>query len=308
MKLIFNLYLLVLIVNNFNIPANSYDSSTMQYNPSGRILQVDYALETVNKGNPVIGLKCEDGVILCIAKENKKHSSRLEKSNTKKTFFIGNNLCAAGTGLLFDSIAVIEAAKKISLQYRSKYGEDIPIDTISDELSSLFHKQTISASSRPLGLGLTIVGYDYIRGYQVFTIEPDGSCSSWIGSSLGKQSKQIKIDLADILNTSKQNTMVNRGINLKIDSFSSISRTLKQLDEKIIQKLFNKKNKSVKESTDTSDSSLEGTIKDLTDSSEVLDQQKKIDSNYDLESEDDDESDSISWDIEVMYLHNVKFF
>jgi 20S proteasome alpha/beta subunit len=42
----------------------TYDQITTMFSPDGRLLQVEYALEAVNRGATVLGITCSEGVVL----------------------------------------------------------------------------------------------------------------------------------------------------------------------------------------------------------------------------------------------------
>ncbi|KAJ1673042.1 Proteasome subunit alpha type-3, partial [Spiromyces aspiralis] len=62
-----------------------FDSKTNIFDPSGRIRQVENALEAVNHGSLVIGIKCSDGVLLCAERGDQ---SKLLESQQEKIYKI----------------------------------------------------------------------------------------------------------------------------------------------------------------------------------------------------------------------------
>ena len=39
-----------------------YDQKTSTFNPDGRLLQVEYAIENINQDASVIGIRCKEGM------------------------------------------------------------------------------------------------------------------------------------------------------------------------------------------------------------------------------------------------------
>ena len=55
----------------------AYDRAITVFSPDGRLFQVEYALETVNRGATVIGIVCPEGVVLG-AEERLESSLRIQ--------------------------------------------------------------------------------------------------------------------------------------------------------------------------------------------------------------------------------------
>ena len=178
----------------------AYDSS-LQYSPQGRVLQVEYAKRRTDKGSPVIGIKCSDGVLLVsipLRPKNKLHVRHLQK-----VFLVDQHVCLAATGLLVDAKGVVEAAKKLCLQYRIGFQSNIPIEQLASELAALMHAQTRRLSSRPLGVSLLVVGFDDDLGSQVYQINPEGTLDAWRAVSIGSNSQQLMTHLEQLAKQSR---------------------------------------------------------------------------------------------------------
>ena len=133
-----------------NVVHCSYDSN-FQFHPTGRILQVENAKEAVNRGGPIIGMKCTDGILLVACRKDKfpvLHLNRL-----KKLFFVDDHICVAATGLLSDAGQVVEIAKYDSSKYRATYDDPIPIESLVADISSILHQLTRAGNARPIGAG-----------------------------------------------------------------------------------------------------------------------------------------------------------
>lgn len=53
---------------------NLYDYSTLIWSPQGKLYQVEYAMEAVNLGNCLLGIRSNDYVVLCGLK-SKSHET-----------------------------------------------------------------------------------------------------------------------------------------------------------------------------------------------------------------------------------------
>ncbi len=56
----------------------AYDRAITVFSPDGRLFQVEYALETVNRGATIIGIVCNEGIVLGA---EEKLESKLQDSN-----------------------------------------------------------------------------------------------------------------------------------------------------------------------------------------------------------------------------------
>lgn len=162
--------------------ARRYDSRTTTFSPEGRLFQVEYALESVNHAGTCIGLLTDSGVLL--ASEKRIMSKLLERSSTpEKLWTIDKHIVAAVAGLNSDAMILINLARLIAGQYKSKYGESIPVENLVQELSD--HKQgyTQFGGLRPYGVAFLFAGWDKFNKFQLYQSEPSGNYSAWKVSS-----------------------------------------------------------------------------------------------------------------------------
>ena len=52
-----------------------YSFSLTTFSPSGKLVQIEYALNAVNAGQPTVGIKAKDGAVIAT---EKKHKSTLQ--------------------------------------------------------------------------------------------------------------------------------------------------------------------------------------------------------------------------------------
>ncbi|MDH5636292.1 MAG: proteasome subunit alpha, partial [Candidatus Bathyarchaeota archaeon] len=75
----------------------AYDRAITVFSPDGRLFQVEYALETVNRGATILGIACSDGVVLGA---EEKIETKLQDANfTWKLYEVDYHLGAAVVGL-----------------------------------------------------------------------------------------------------------------------------------------------------------------------------------------------------------------
>lgn len=174
-----------------------YDSSNVQFHPSGRILLTEYAKEVVSRGGPIAAVKVEEGIILAAARP--KLRSKLQLSTSKKVLFVDKHICVAGSGYLQTLEPVVRLARKISLNHRSIFDAPIPVEKLCNSLASVLHTNTIAADARrPVPLGLIVAGVDDALGCQLYSVDPEGSVHGWNAVALGKMSDDLMKSLSDL--------------------------------------------------------------------------------------------------------------
>lgn len=130
----------------------------------------------------------------------------------------------AMTGHISAMKSLAKLANIFADRHNREYGDDIPLGKLCEELSSLVHTQTVSGSSPHLSRAV-LVGHDSMRGYQVFTLDIDGSYHSWHAVALGRHETKMKSALAD---------MISRRSIIE----SSLTEALAAIKTQIIDKFF----------------------------------------------------------------------
>ena len=94
-------------------------------------------------------------------------------------------MCIGYSGLFFDANVLTRIAKQVTIDYKNTFNDDIRLLFLIERLSILFHSLTMKSKSRPFGLELLLLGYDDEYGYQIYTINPDGSYYAWNAIAIG---------------------------------------------------------------------------------------------------------------------------
>ena len=160
----------------------AYDRAITVFSPEGRLFQVEYALETVNRGATIIGLICRDGVVL--GAEEKLESSLQDPNFTWKIYGIDDHIGAAVVGLGSDARVLIDQARIYAQSNRLMYDEPIDIEVITKRIGDIKQLYTQHAGVRPFGVSIIIGGVDK-KGCQVFTTDPSGSYRSYKAVAVG---------------------------------------------------------------------------------------------------------------------------
>jgi len=92
-----------------------YSFSLTTFSPSGKLVQIEYALAAVAAGAPCVGIKAKDGVVL--AAENKVKSVLYEEQSVHKMEKIAEHIGMAYSGMGPDYRILVAKARKIAQEY-----------------------------------------------------------------------------------------------------------------------------------------------------------------------------------------------
>jgi len=160
----------------------AYDRAITVFSPDGRLFQVEYALETVNRGATIIGITCSEGVVL--GAEEKLESSLQDPNFTWKIFEVDEHIGAAVVGLGSDARVLIDQARIYAQSNRLLYDEPIDIEIIAKRIGDIKQLYTQHAGVRPFGVSILFGGIDK-TGCKLFMTDPSGSYRSFKAVALG---------------------------------------------------------------------------------------------------------------------------
>jgi len=154
------------------------------YSPEGRLLQVDYALQAVNRGSTTIGLKTKDFAVL--SSHVKPTRNLLEPA--EKVFVVDEHVGATGSGYIGDVNSLVDEIRVQAQRHRLVY--DIPIDvgSLARHLGQYLHNFTLY-TVRPFGASLILAGSDPL-GVQLVQIDPSGTTFRGNGFAIGAGSDE----------------------------------------------------------------------------------------------------------------------
>lgn len=162
-----------------------YSFSLTTFSPSGKLVQIEYALAAVSGGAPSIGIKCANGVVLAT---EKKHKSILnDEHSIMKIEPITSNIGMVYSGMGPDYRLLVSKARKIAQQYHKLYNEPIPTPQLVQKVAYIMQEYTQSGGVRPFGVSLLTAGYDsYEEKPYLFQCDPSGAYFAWKATAMGK--------------------------------------------------------------------------------------------------------------------------
>jgi 20S proteasome subunit alpha 2 len=205
--------------------ADRYSFSLTTFSPSGKLVQIEYALNAVNQGITALGIKATNGIVL--ATEKKSSSPLADQSSLSKISNITPNIGMVYSGMGPDYRVLVDRARKVShTGYKRIYNEYPPTRILVQDVARVMQEATQSAGVRPYGVSLLIAGWDegiepdvedkvedkedsesdsddekkkttktggiHKGGPMLYQVDPSGSYYPWKATAIGKSATKAK--------------------------------------------------------------------------------------------------------------------
>jgi proteasome alpha subunit len=149
----------------------AYDRAITVFSPDGRLFQVEYAMELVNRGATILAIRSAGGVVIG-AEET---VDPLEESEYSwKIFKIDDHVGAAIVGLSSDARILIDQARVSAQSNKLTYDEPIDVEVVTKRICDIKQLYTQHAGVRPFGVSMIFAGVDK-TGNRVFGTHPSGT-------------------------------------------------------------------------------------------------------------------------------------
>jgi proteasome alpha subunit len=165
----------------------AYDRAITIFSPEGRLYQVEYALELVKRGAPIVGISSPEGVVL--AANETPESSLEDPVYFRKIFQFDEHTGAAIAGLMSDARVLIEQSRIYCQSNRLLYDAPVDVEVLTRRIGDQAQVYTQHAGVRPYGVSMIIVGVDG-TGNRVFTVDPSGSYRGYKATAVGRKSEE----------------------------------------------------------------------------------------------------------------------
>lgn len=227
---------------------NQYDAAITIFSPEGRLYQVEYALELVKRGAPIVGIHSSEGVVLAA---NETPESNLEDTSTfRKIFQIDEHVGVAIAGLSSDARVLIDKGRVFCQSNKLLYDEPADVEGLVGTLSDQIQVYTQHGGIRPFGVSLIFAGVD-TTGPHLLTTDPSGSYRGYKARALGRNAEQANnlldekyvegLSLDDAISLGIEAVKVGSGGDLppatiKVAVIPTETRVLKRLTEEVVAK------------------------------------------------------------------------
>jgi proteasome alpha subunit len=159
----------------------AYDRAITVFSPDGRLFQVEYAMELVNRGATILGLRCSEGIVLG-AEETVEVLEDAEYS--WKIFKVDEHVGTAIVGLSSDARILIDQARVYAQSNKLTYDEPIDVEVVTKRICDIKQLYTQHAGVRPFGVAMIFGGVDK-AGSRLLGTHPSGTYRGYKATSLG---------------------------------------------------------------------------------------------------------------------------
>ncbi|KAF1812581.1 N-terminal nucleophile aminohydrolase [Eremomyces bilateralis CBS 781.70] len=211
--------------------ADRYSFSLTTFSPSGKLVQIEYALNAVNQGVTSLGIKATNGIVL--ATEKKFSSPLIDSESSSKVSLITPNIGMVYSGMGPDYRILVDKARKVShTGYKRIYNEYPPTRILVQDVARVMQEATQSGGVRPYGVSLLVAGWDdgiepeqeddgeagetgeekkaksgktggiLKGGPSLYQVDPSGSYFPWKATAIGKSATSAKTFLEKRYNES----------------------------------------------------------------------------------------------------------
>ncbi|KAH8705776.1 putative proteasome component Pre8 [Talaromyces proteolyticus] len=197
--------------------ADRYSFSLTTFSPSGKLVQIEYALNAVNTGVTALGIKATNGVVL--ATEKKSSSPLIDPPSLEKVALVTPDIGMVYAGMSPDYRVLVDKARKVShTGYKRIYNEYPPTRILVQDVARVVQEATQSGGVRPYGVSLLIAGWDegvepeaeqateegsekkvsgktggiLKGGPSLYQVDPSGSYFPWKATAIGKSATSAK--------------------------------------------------------------------------------------------------------------------
>lgn len=163
---------------------SAYSFSLTTFSRTGKLLQIEYALNAVANGRTALGICAKDGVV--IATDKKTPSVLVDSDKVHKVELITptTGFCYAGVGP--DYRVLVKKARKAAQVYLKTYGQIQPVSQLVKEAASVMQEFTQRGGVRPFGVSLLVAGLDGDGTPGLFQVDPSGAYFGWKATAIGK--------------------------------------------------------------------------------------------------------------------------
>jgi proteasome alpha subunit len=194
----------------------AYDRGTTIFSPDGRLYQVEYAREAVERGSTSLGVRTQEGVVLVA--EQQVRSPLMERSSIEKLHKVDDHIAVGSAGHVADARQLVDFARKRAQGDQLRYGEPIDVETLAEAVTDHIQEYTQTGGARPFGVALLIAGVDDGEP-RLFETDPSGTATGWSASAVGADRDAI---LDNLETNYRPDADLDGGIHTALQALASV--------------------------------------------------------------------------------------
>lgn len=163
---------------------NQYDTDVTVWSPEGRLLQVEYAMESVKQGSACVALRSSTHAVLGALKRSVSELS----SHQNKILNIDDHVGIGIAGLTADARTLAKWMRGECLNHKYVYGTAMPTGRLATDLADRHQRTTQTYVRRPYGVGLLLASFDK-SGPHVYQTCPSGNVYECYATAIGARSQ-----------------------------------------------------------------------------------------------------------------------
>mmetsp|Transcript_31574 Transcript_31574/g.64271 ORF Transcript_31574/g.64271 Transcript_31574/m.64271 type:complete len:238 (+) Transcript_31574:214-927(+) len=163
---------------------SAYSFSLTTFSRTGKLLQIEYALNAVANGRTSLGICATDGVV--IATDKKLTSTLVDTAHVGKVEAVDSGSGMVYSGVGPDYRVLVRKARKSSQSYYRQYREIKPVTQLVKSTASVMQEYTQSGGVRPFGVSLLVAGIDGDGIPKLYQVDPSGAYFGWKATAIGK--------------------------------------------------------------------------------------------------------------------------
>ncbi|MFC4438185.1 MULTISPECIES: archaeal proteasome endopeptidase complex subunit alpha [Natrialbaceae] len=171
----------------------AYDRGHTIFSPDGRLYQVEYAREAVERGSPSVGVRTDEGAVLAARK--RLPSPLLEADTVEKIHRVDDHVAVASAGHAADARRLVDLAREVGQRHRLRYGEPIDVESLTTAIADHVQEFTQTGGSRPYGTALLVAGVDEsapASSPRLFELDPSGTPYGWRAVAIGNGADAVR--------------------------------------------------------------------------------------------------------------------
>mmetsp|Transcript_15521 Transcript_15521/g.22125 ORF Transcript_15521/g.22125 Transcript_15521/m.22125 type:complete len:266 (-) Transcript_15521:324-1121(-) len=180
---------------------NQYDTDVTVWSPEGRLLQVEYAMESVKQGSACVGLRSSTHSVLGALKRSVSELS----SHQKKIMEIDDHVAIGIAGLTADARTLAKWMRNECLNHKYVYGTPMPSGRLVTDLADRHQRTTQTYVRRPYGVGLLVATHDK-NGPHLYQTCPSGNVNEYYATAIGARSQSGRTYLEKVYESLKDAT------------------------------------------------------------------------------------------------------